>query len=208
MTARDGSQQQQHHLHPVTMNIGCDLALSSQCAVQDLDPIVNLAGSRGLITAEWKVGICEFLLLVSLLFFVQAIRLLMYLVRRHGCSAVPACVARQKHVVRMALCSRASVTCQCLLSANRLVWRTAKAGCCVLSSRRACIANTPRPAARSATRTHIGCPATACHLSVERPSSGMGCPQSLVMSDCCSNGKSMTFPRAPCVRAPVLSSLG
>ena len=112
MTARDGSQQQQHHLHPVTMNIGCNLALSSQCAIQDLDPIVNLAGSRGLITAEWKVGICEFLLLVSLLFFVQAIRLLMYLVRRHGCSAVPACVARQKHVVRMVLCSHASVICQ------------------------------------------------------------------------------------------------
>jgi hypothetical protein len=49
--------------------------------MQDLDPIVNLAGSHGLITVEWKVGICEFLLLVSLLFFVQAIRLLMYLVR-------------------------------------------------------------------------------------------------------------------------------
>jgi hypothetical protein len=77
-----------------------------------LDPIVDLAGSRGLITAEWKVGICEFLLLASLLFFVQAIRLLMYLVRLHGSGAVPACAAWQKHPFRMVLCSHAGVVCQ------------------------------------------------------------------------------------------------
>lgn len=62
----------------------CCISVSSKHSgpLQDLDPIVNLAGSHGLIRVEWKVGICEFLLLVSLLFFVQAIRLLMYLVRR------------------------------------------------------------------------------------------------------------------------------
>ncbi len=33
---------------------------------QDLDPICDLAGSHGLVTAPWKIGICEFLLLVRL----------------------------------------------------------------------------------------------------------------------------------------------
>lgn len=50
---------------------------------------MDLAGSHGLIKVEWKVGICEFLLLVSLLFFVQTIRLLMYMVRR--CNAWQCC---------------------------------------------------------------------------------------------------------------------
>jgi hypothetical protein len=71
---------------------------------------VNLAGSHGLITAEWKVGICEFLLLVSLLFFVQAIRLLMYLVRLHGSSAMPARAAWQAHVLGECCASVAAST--------------------------------------------------------------------------------------------------
>ena len=76
-----GNYNGAHGLYLVSIAVQFNLIPSNSCASQDLDPIVNLAGSRGLITAEGKVGICKFLLLASLLFFVQAIRLLMYLVR-------------------------------------------------------------------------------------------------------------------------------
>lgn len=116
-------------------------------------------------------------------------------------NSLPTCVpSKQKCYISLQLCSSrpamvADVSIRllpCLPSAKRLVWQSAKASCCTLSSRRVCTASSRSPAAHSATRTRIECPATACHLSVERPSSGMGCSQALVTSNCCTNEKSMT----------------